>query len=213
MKPIRIVLVAHAQPPREHLSRAGAAAGLAASSPLAGHLSRHRPLAEHRHRRRPRRHNWIGLFGAYLSDLLLQSLGLTAFLLPLWLGGWAGPGCARAPAARPCCAGSARCSRSSFCPLSLACCPGIGAGCTCFPSRASSAASWPACWWFTSTSRAHGWWPPCSPPPDSTLPPPSASGVIRENIRRPLGSVQRLARPLAQLARRARRTARGTRSR
>jgi S-DNA-T family DNA segregation ATPase FtsK/SpoIIIE len=31
--------------------------------------------------------NWTGLFGAYLSDLLLQSLGLTAFLLPLWLGG------------------------------------------------------------------------------------------------------------------------------
>ena len=34
-----------------------------------------------------RRQNWIGLFGAYLSDLLLQSLGLTAFLLPVWLGG------------------------------------------------------------------------------------------------------------------------------
>jgi len=35
-------------------------------------------------------HNWIGLFGAYLSDLLLQAIGLTAFLLPLWLGelGW-----------------------------------------------------------------------------------------------------------------------------
>jgi S-DNA-T family DNA segregation ATPase FtsK/SpoIIIE len=32
-------------------------------------------------------HNWIGLFGAYLSDLLLQALGITAFLLPLWLGG------------------------------------------------------------------------------------------------------------------------------
>jgi len=31
--------------------------------------------------------NWFGLFGAYLSDLLLQTLGLTAFLLPLWLGG------------------------------------------------------------------------------------------------------------------------------
>jgi DNA segregation ATPase FtsK/SpoIIIE, S-DNA-T family len=31
--------------------------------------------------------NWIGLFGAYLSDLLLQSLGITAFLLPIWLGG------------------------------------------------------------------------------------------------------------------------------
>ncbi len=34
----------------------------------------------------PAPHNWIGLFGAYISDLLLQSLGLTAFLLPLWLG-------------------------------------------------------------------------------------------------------------------------------
>jgi len=31
--------------------------------------------------------NWIGIFGAYLSDLLLQTFGLTAFLLPLWLGG------------------------------------------------------------------------------------------------------------------------------
>jgi S-DNA-T family DNA segregation ATPase FtsK/SpoIIIE len=31
--------------------------------------------------------NWIGLFGAWLSDLLLQSLGITAFVLPLWLGG------------------------------------------------------------------------------------------------------------------------------
>ncbi len=32
-------------------------------------------------------HNWVGIFGSYLSDLMLQSLGLTAFLLPLWLGG------------------------------------------------------------------------------------------------------------------------------
>jgi S-DNA-T family DNA segregation ATPase FtsK/SpoIIIE len=31
--------------------------------------------------------NWIGLFGAYLSDLLLQAVGITAFLLPMWLGG------------------------------------------------------------------------------------------------------------------------------
>jgi S-DNA-T family DNA segregation ATPase FtsK/SpoIIIE len=31
--------------------------------------------------------NWMGLFGAWLSDLLLQSLGFTAFFLPLWLGG------------------------------------------------------------------------------------------------------------------------------
>ena len=30
--------------------------------------------------------NWIGIFGAYLSDLLLQFLGITAFLLPLWTG-------------------------------------------------------------------------------------------------------------------------------
>jgi S-DNA-T family DNA segregation ATPase FtsK/SpoIIIE len=31
--------------------------------------------------------NWIGLFGAYLSDLLLQSLGITSFFLPIWIGG------------------------------------------------------------------------------------------------------------------------------
>jgi S-DNA-T family DNA segregation ATPase FtsK/SpoIIIE len=31
--------------------------------------------------------NWTGIFGAYLADLLLQTLGLTAFLLPLWMGG------------------------------------------------------------------------------------------------------------------------------
>ena len=32
-------------------------------------------------------HNWAGLFGAWLSDLLLQSLGITAFFLPIWLAG------------------------------------------------------------------------------------------------------------------------------
>jgi S-DNA-T family DNA segregation ATPase FtsK/SpoIIIE len=31
--------------------------------------------------------NWIGLFGAWLSDLLLQAFGVTAFLMPLWLAG------------------------------------------------------------------------------------------------------------------------------
>ena len=35
--------------------------------------------------------NWIGVFGATVSDLLLQAFGITIFLLPLWLGrlGWA----------------------------------------------------------------------------------------------------------------------------
>src|ERR1700694_1009657 len=31
--------------------------------------------------------NWIGPVGAWISDLLLQSLGFTAFFLPLWMGG------------------------------------------------------------------------------------------------------------------------------
>ncbi len=31
--------------------------------------------------------NWVGPFGAFISDLLLQSIGFTAFLLPLWMGG------------------------------------------------------------------------------------------------------------------------------
>ncbi|HWE85067.1 MAG TPA: DNA translocase FtsK [Terracidiphilus sp.] len=45
--------------------------------------------------------NWIGPVGAYLGDLALQTLGFTAFFLPLWLGAvawgwmrsrWAGAG-------------------------------------------------------------------------------------------------------------------------
>jgi len=32
-------------------------------------------------------HNWTGIFGAYLSDLLLQFFGVMTFLWPLWLGG------------------------------------------------------------------------------------------------------------------------------
>ncbi|MGA7244156.1 MAG: DNA translocase FtsK 4TM domain-containing protein, partial [Terracidiphilus sp.] len=32
-------------------------------------------------------HNWIGLFGAYLSDILFQAFGITIFLFPLWIGG------------------------------------------------------------------------------------------------------------------------------
>ena len=31
--------------------------------------------------------NWVGPFGASLSDLLLQSIGFTAFFLPVWLAG------------------------------------------------------------------------------------------------------------------------------
>src|SRR6516164_2410700 len=31
--------------------------------------------------------NWTGLSGAYLSDLFLQALGITAFFLPFWMGG------------------------------------------------------------------------------------------------------------------------------
>ena len=49
-------------------------------------------------------HNWIGLFGAYLSDLLLQSLGVTAFFLPLWLGGIGWTWMRSRPTARRCCA-------------------------------------------------------------------------------------------------------------
>ncbi|WP_109487888.1 DNA translocase FtsK [Occallatibacter savannae] len=35
-------------------------------------------------------HNWIGLLGSYLSDVLLQAFGLTVFLFPVWMGvlGW-----------------------------------------------------------------------------------------------------------------------------
>jgi S-DNA-T family DNA segregation ATPase FtsK/SpoIIIE len=35
----------------------------------------------------PLMHNWIGPVGAWTSDLLLQIFGISAFALPLWLGG------------------------------------------------------------------------------------------------------------------------------
>src|SRR5271157_4607185 len=31
--------------------------------------------------------NWIGLFGATISDLILQVLGIAGFLIPIWIGG------------------------------------------------------------------------------------------------------------------------------
>ncbi|MGB0062836.1 MAG: DNA translocase FtsK 4TM domain-containing protein, partial [Terracidiphilus sp.] len=31
--------------------------------------------------------NWIGLFGAYTSDVLLQAMGIAAFLIPFWMCG------------------------------------------------------------------------------------------------------------------------------
>jgi S-DNA-T family DNA segregation ATPase FtsK/SpoIIIE len=31
--------------------------------------------------------NWIGLFGAVISDLMLQILGITSFFIPMWIGG------------------------------------------------------------------------------------------------------------------------------
>ncbi|MBS1804459.1 MAG: DNA translocase FtsK [Acidobacteria bacterium] len=32
-------------------------------------------------------HNWIGLLGSYLSDVLFQAFGLSVFLAPIWMGG------------------------------------------------------------------------------------------------------------------------------
>ena len=90
--------------------------------------------------------NWVGLFGAYLSDLLLQVLGVTAFLLPLWMGGWAGHGCVRDRAARRCCAGPGPCWPSSLLPAVFgpaAVALALAAG---FRWKACWAACWRACW-------------------------------------------------------------------
>jgi len=31
--------------------------------------------------------NWVGLFGAFTSDLIIQCIGITAFFIPVWMGG------------------------------------------------------------------------------------------------------------------------------
>src|SRR5262245_44527778 len=53
---------------------------LASSSPLAPSLNTAGPLNSDSTR------NWIGLFGAVLSDILLQSIGISVFLMPLMIG-------------------------------------------------------------------------------------------------------------------------------
>ena len=45
-------------------------------------------------------HNWIGIVGALVSDLVLQFFGVSAFLLPAFLGMFSLTGSARAPSAR-----------------------------------------------------------------------------------------------------------------
>ena len=39
------------------------------------------PVATHAAR------NWIGLFGAVISDLMLQVIGISSFVIPIWIGG------------------------------------------------------------------------------------------------------------------------------
>jgi DNA segregation ATPase FtsK/SpoIIIE, S-DNA-T family len=53
---------------------------LASYSPLDPSLNTAGPFSGQR------AHNWIGLFGAMISDLLLQSIGICVFLIPLGLG-------------------------------------------------------------------------------------------------------------------------------
>jgi S-DNA-T family DNA segregation ATPase FtsK/SpoIIIE len=86
MKPIRIVLApTHSRPVNIFLGMVLVLVSLLLLLSLATYHASDPSLNTATGSAAPR--NWIGLFGAYLSDLLLQSLGLTAFLLPMWLGG------------------------------------------------------------------------------------------------------------------------------
>ena len=86
MKPIRIVLApTHSRPLNIFLGMVLALVSLLLFLSLATYHASDPSLNTATGPAAP--HNWIGLFGAYISDLLLQSLGLTAFLLPLWMGG------------------------------------------------------------------------------------------------------------------------------
>ena len=87
MKPIRIVLApTRSRPLNIFLGLVLVLAALLVLLALATYHPAD-PSLEHGHGGPARPQNWIGLFGSYLSDLLLQWLGITAFFLPLWLGG------------------------------------------------------------------------------------------------------------------------------
>ena len=87
-------------------------------------------------------HNWIGLVGAYSADLMLQSLGVAAFLLPLLLG-YAGHALAAlAQGGRSSAEGRRRGRSAGLCQRPAgAACHGRCAGCMPFPSKAC----WAAC--------------------------------------------------------------------
>ena len=75
-------------------------------------------------------HNWTGLLGAGLSDLLLQLEGVAAFLFPLLLGALGWTGFVRAlpvPLSRKCPAFCCTCSLPRRSSVSS---PAICAGCT-----------------------------------------------------------------------------------
>ena len=86
MKPIRIVLApTRSRPVNIFLGMMLVLGALLLFLALASYRAADPSLNTATDAMRP--HNWAGLFGAYLSDLLLQTLGISAFLLPLWLGG------------------------------------------------------------------------------------------------------------------------------
>src|SRR6202140_4875564 len=85
--------------------------------------------------------NWIGIFGAYLSDLILQFWGVGSFLLPIFMGmlgmRWFRSRAVQTPIAKT----LARSGCSCSCPHCSLSCPCTCAGWGPFPSKAWLAAS------------------------------------------------------------------------
>ena len=186
MKPISHRSIAHAKPPPERVSRAVAAAGLACcfcsrsppGTPSDPSLNTSTDTG-----RAPRRPQLGRPVRRLAQRPAAATLGITAFFLPLWLGGLGWTWMHSRPSGSPWLRWTGTLLALHFrAQPSSACCRGTGAGCMCCRLRASSAGSCPRCWSATSTFRARGWSPACSPQPASTSPPPSASGLFKESI-------------------------------
>ncbi len=120
-------------------------------------------------------HNWIGPAGAYLSDVMLQIEGISAFILPILLAALGWTWMLSRPAGSPGSKAIGIVLILLFSPRSSPSSPAIPPSSTVCPLRASSAASSPTSSFAFSTIPAHGSSPLLWSPLPSTSPPLSAS--------------------------------------
>jgi len=99
---------------------------------------------------------------AYFSDVVLQSLGLTAFFVPLWLGGLGWTWMRSRPGGSAWLRWIGHHSGAGFFPAVLGLLPLALALARKAHRGRPRVCSWPVCWWRYLNIQGAGWWAGCS---------------------------------------------------